>query len=73
METIETMLFTSTVLWRGCKFYPIGEGETAPIVCCTKNGKIVTFKQIRDKRDWDWKVDKYAIVCWCYQYQLCPL
>ena len=70
MVDIETKIFSGVVLWHGTNFYPI-DGNV-PIVCCTKNGKILTFNKIRDKKDWEWKIDKYSLACWCYTYQLVP-
>lgn len=69
MDLLRNRIFTTQAMWRGSDFFPLGN---KPIVYCTANYKAGTFKTVRDKRDWEWKVDKYSIVCWCYQDELLP-
>lgn len=60
----------SVAFWRSSVIYPI-DGKS-PIVYCTRNAKIGTLNRIKDREDWDWKVEKYGIVYWCYMHQIVP-
>ena len=53
--------------WHPAIWHPV---EKTPVLCCTANGKLQTFKDIRG--DWRRYVEKYNIVYWAYQSQLLP-
>lgn len=53
--------------WNPAIWHPV---EKNAVLCCTANGKLQTFKDIRG--DWRWYVDKYNIVYWIYQSHLLP-
>lgn len=69
IDSIKDRTFTTQTIWSGVGLVP---EAGKPILYCTNNYKAGTFKTIRDKRDWEWKVEKYSICCWCYQENLLP-
>ena len=60
-------LKTQTFDWTPTLYHP--QPDT-PIICVTANGKIQTFKGIREP--WERYVEKWNIVYWDYQSHLLP-
>ena len=46
--------------------------EGCAIIYCTANNKLGTFKEgkVKDRRDWEWLVDKYSIKYWTTQEEI---
>lgn len=42
-----------------------------PILYFTKNGKIAVLNRV-DVEKWDWYLDKYSILLWCYTEDVLP-
>lgn len=58
-------LLTTKISWNDTDEVP-NEGEA--ILAYTANGKLVTFKEVRDRNTWSQHyVKKYNLVLWCYQ------
>ena len=45
--------------------YTAPELTDEPILCITKNKKMMTFKNVSHR--WEWMVEKYQISLWTYQ------
>lgn len=58
----------SIVVWKNAKYERPDNNK--PLLCLSKNGKLLTFKESGDSRIWYWHVEKYNIECWCYQSEL---
>ena len=59
-----------TFSWWTTDYYP--DNEFRPVLCLSYNGKMMTFKSIRNYGDWQWKVDKYSIALWIFQDEIIP-
>lgn len=54
-------------------WHPAEEEPTKeqPILYFTKNGKIAVLNRV-DVEKWDWYLDKYSILLWCYTEDVLP-
>ena len=56
------------VVWKNAEYE--SPDPEKPLLCLTKNGKLQTFTEIKNHREWYWKVEKYTIEYWTYQEEL---
>lgn len=62
----EVEMFARVVLWRGAKYFPIGDGgDNTDILYLTEKGRAGVLKSA-SMRDWRWLVEKYRIKYWTY-------
>ena len=63
--------------WNDTNLEP--ENIEEPILVCTKNNKLIAFKDTMSYKNgdlskpisvWKWMVDKYKIKFWVYQYEV---
>lgn len=54
-------------------WHPAEEEPTKeqPVLYVTKNGKIAVLNKVH-AGNWDWYVDKYSIILWCYTEDVLP-
>lgn len=55
-------------VWHPAEEVPTKE---QPILYFTKNGKIAVLNRV-DVEKWDWYLDKYSILLWCYTEDVLP-
>ena len=58
----------TTIAWHKTHQVPT---KKQPVLYITKNGKIAALNRV-DVGNWDWYVDKYSIILWCYTEDVLP-
>ena len=58
----------TTIVWH--KTHQVHTKEQ-PVLYITKNGKIAVLNKAH-AGNWDWYVDKYSIILWCYTEDVLP-
>lgn len=56
-------LVSTLIKWTNTDTVPEKE---QPILCYTENGNIMTLKNVKDTKSWEWYVEKYHIVLYTY-------
>lgn len=59
---------TTTIVWHKTHQVPTKE---QPVLYVTKNGKVAVLNRV-NVGNWDWYVDKYSVILWCYTEDVLP-